>query len=91
MKDGKVSEFFRIVNFTSGIEWIFWDKVIFSTNEKNWEYDIGSLGGLSGGGKHTEIVTGGKYETLSVPIKKIAPGLEVLIKGTNPIIRLQGK
>ena len=34
---------------------------------------------------------GGKYEFLNVSIDKIAPGLEKLIKGTNPIIRLRGK
>lgn len=91
IKDGRMDEFFSIVNFTNShqIGWIFWNEVIFSTNEKTWKYDIGS--GHSGGGKHTEVVWGGKYETLSVPIEKIAPGLKVLINGTNPIIRLQGK
>ena len=88
---GYVSEYFTIVNFTSGIEWVFWDDVVFSTNEGNWTYHIGSFAGQSGNGKRTQIVMGGKYEFLNVSIDKIAPGLEKLIKGTNPIIRLRGK
>lgn len=91
VKDRRMNEFFTIVNFTSSINWVFWDDVIFSTNEEKWKYNIGSFAGQSGGGKHTQVVMGGKYEMLSVPIEKIAPGLNILIKGTNPIIRLQGK
>ena len=88
---GYVFEYFTIVNFTSDIEWVFWDDVVFSTNEGNWTYHIGSFAGQSGNGKRTQIVMGGKYEFLNVSIDKIAPGLEKLIKGTNPIIRLRGK
>lgn len=88
---GYVFEYFTIVNFTSGIEWVFGDDVVFSTNEGNWTYHIGSFAGQSGNGKRTQIVMGGKYEFLNVSIDKIAPGLEKLIKGTNPIIRLRGK
>lgn len=88
---GYVFEYFTIVNFTSGIKWVFGDDVVFSTNEGNWTYHIGSFAGQSGNGKRTQIVMGGKYEFLNVSIDKIAPGLEKLIKGTNPIIRLRGK
>jgi alanine-alpha-ketoisovalerate/valine-pyruvate aminotransferase len=80
-----------IVNFTKSMDWVFWDKVIFSTAEKNWEYKLKNVfAGQSGGGKHTQIVMGGKYETMDVPYEEVKTGYELLIKGTNPIIRLSG-
>jgi len=81
----------KLVHFSSGINWVFWDDVIFSTSEKNWKYEIGSFAGQSGGGKSTEIVMGGKYEYLDVPFDKVSKGIEILVAGTNPIIRLEGK
>lgn len=81
-----------IINFTSDINWVFWDKVIFSTTEKNWEYKIDDcFAGQSGGGKHTEVVFGGKYETLDVSFDELEQGYRLLITGTNPIIRLKGR
>ena len=34
---------------------------------------------------------GGKYEFFDVTFDKLAPGIKILIEGTNPTIRLQGK
>ena len=80
-----------IVNFSSDIDWVFWDKLIFSTDQGRWEYNIGSFAGQSGNGKHTQVVMGGKYETLDVPYYNLFRGYQLLVDGTNPIIRLQGK
>lgn len=82
----------KIVQFSSGINWVFWDKLIFSTDNKNWEYKIPNVfAGQSGGGKHTQVVYGGKYETLDLSFDKLRPGYEILVNGENPIIRLSGK
>lgn len=82
----------KIVNFSSGVNWVFWEKVIFHTSDGNWEYQIKNVfAGQSGGGKHTQVVMGGKYETLDVPYGDLKLGYEKLITGTNPIIRLAGK
>lgn len=91
VKDKDVNERLKMVHFSTGFEWVFWDKLIFSTDQGKWEYTIGSFAGQSGNGKSTQIVTGGKYETLDIPYDKLKPGIELLINGTNPIIRLQGK
>ncbi len=81
-----------IVNFSTDMGWVFWDKIIFSTTEKNWEYKIKNVfAGQSGGGKSTDIVRGGKYETLDIPIAEVIQGYKLLINGNNPIIRLEGK
>ncbi|WP_295234485.1 hypothetical protein [Veillonella sp.] len=89
-KDKKVTEYLKLVHFTTGINWVFWDTLIFSTDQGKWEYKIGSFAGQSGNGKNTEIVMGGKYETLDVTYDKLRPGIKLLVEGTNPIIRLKG-
>ncbi|SHK04684.1 zinc-ribbon domain-containing protein [Propionispora hippei] len=89
--DDIINQRVKIVHFSSDIDWVFWDKIIFSTTEKKWDYDIGSFAGQSGGGKSTQIVMGGKYETVDLPIKKVIQGVEIVTNGSNPIIRLQGK
>lgn len=90
-KDKNITERIKIVNFSDGINWVFWDKIIFSTDQNRWDYDINSFAGQSGGGKSTQIVMGGKYEFFDVTFDKLAPGIKILIEGTNPTIRLQGK
>ena len=89
-KDSNVSLRTLIFNFSTDTAWIFWDKLIFSTNQGRWEYPIGSFVGQSGGGKKTEVFIGGKYERLDLPYEKLAPGYKLLLEGSNPIIRLQG-
>ena len=90
-KENDLNQRIQIIHFSDGIGWVFWDKVIFSTTEKNWKYEIGSFAGQSGKGKATQVVYGGKYETLDLPIDNLIKGLEVITTGTNPIIRLEGK
>ena len=90
-KDKAVTMRASLVHFTDDINWVFWDKLIFSTDQGKWEYNIDSFAGQSGGGKHTEVVMGGKYEMLDVPFDKLKPGIKLLVEGTNPIIRMQGK
>jgi len=90
-KDNEVRLRTLIVNFSSDSSWIFWDRVIFSTDQGRWEYDIRSYKGEEKGGKKTEVVMGGKYETLDVPYYNLSKGYQLLIDGTNPIIRLEGK
>ena len=45
----------------------------------------------SGGGKHTQIVMGGKYEIWKGSIEDVQEGLKVLVNGDNPILRLSGQ
>ena len=89
-KDSDVRLRTLIFNFSTDTEWVFWDKVIFSTSQGRWEYSIGSFVGQSGGGKKTDVFIGGKYERLDLPYEKLAPGYKLLLEGSNPIIRLQG-
>jgi len=86
-----VNQRIKLVHFSSGTNWVFWDNVTFSTAEKNWKHEIGSFAGQSGNGKSTQIVMGGKYETLDVPFEKLLEGIKLVTSGTNPIIRLSGK
>lgn len=91
LKNNVINQRFEIVHFTTGIGWVFWNKLIFSTNEGNWEYDIGGFAGQSGNGKSTEIVHGGKYEIFDTSFSTVSTGVELLTKGTNPILRLDGR
>ena len=82
---------YKFVHFDSGIDWVFWDKVIFSTDQGKWELKLNTFAGQSGDGKDTQIVMGGKYETLDIPYDKAYEGIKLLLEGTNPIIRYQGE
>ena len=66
-------------------------KVIFSTDQGKWELKLKTFAGQSGDGKDTQIVMGGKYETLDIPYDKAYEGIKLLLEGTNPIIRYQGE
>ena len=91
-RDGLVSMRTMIVDFSSGINWTFWTHVKFSTAEKSWEYDIKNVfAGQTGGGKNTQVVMGGKYETLDLKFDDLKQGYGLLVNGTNPIIRLSGE
>lgn len=91
-KDGKFWLRAFLVHFDEGIEWVFWDKVIFSTSNANWTYNIRNcFAGQTGGGKDTKIVRGGKYERLDVNFSELEQGYRLLATGNNPIIRFQGE
>lgn len=83
-------QFFTFVTFSDfTMQSVFWNKLTFSTNEKNWEYYIGSS--VSGNGKDTQIIHGaGRYELFDVQYDKVEEGIKLLVKGTNPIIRYSG-
>lgn len=90
-KDSTVWMRAKIVNFSSySTSWIFWTKVTFSTAEKNWVYNIPNAFAGSGGDKRTEVIDGGKLETLDTPFVNVLEGYKTLANGTNPIIRLEG-
>lgn len=89
--EDEINQRVKIVHFSDGFNWVFWDKVIFSNDKGKWEYKIGSFAGQSGKGKSTHIVMGGKYEILDLPIGKLIDGLNVVTTGNNPIIRLAGE
>lgn len=79
-----------LVDFDDSINWVFWDRVTFSTDEENWTYFIKNcFAGQNGGGKSTNIVRGGKYETLDVSLDEVEYGYLLLTKGHNPIIRFE--
>lgn len=86
-----INQRFKVVHFSDNIGWVFWDKLIFSTNEKNWTYDINTFAGQSGGGKSTQIVFGGKYEFFDTSLKNVIEGVRLLVNGGNPILRLKGE
>ena len=89
--DKKVSQYLKFVHFDSGIDWVFWDKVIFSTDQGKWELKLNTFAGQSGDGKDTQILMGGKNETLEITYDTSYEGIILLLEGTNPIIRYQGE
>lgn len=92
VKDKYISDVvIHVVHFSSDTNWVFWDRMTFANNGTKWEKDIASFAGQSGGGKHTQIVMGGKYEIWKGSIEDVQEGLKVLVNGDNPILRLSGK
>lgn len=69
---------------------VYWTTIIFSTDERKWEYNIPNCNGTTGGGKETSSNDKGTYECLRTPFINLAPGYRLLVKGTNPNIRLKG-
>lgn len=89
-KDARLYALF--VNFTShDYQWTFWDTVIFSTDKGKKELNLNAFAGQSGDGKNTEVVNGGKYETLFVSYDKVYEYIKFLTEGNNPIIRYEGR
>lgn len=75
----------NIIHYSTGTDWVFWKKLIFSTDQGNWEYYLDPSDT-----KNTKVVSGGKYETADLKFTDIKQGVKLLITGTNPIIRLSG-
>ena len=69
---------------------IYWTTLIFSTDEKKWEYTIPHCSGSTGGGKETSSNQQGTYEYFKTPFVTLVPGYRLLVEGTNPKIRLKG-
>lgn len=81
----------KVIQFSTNTEWVFWNKLNFSTDEGNWVYRIkGNFPEQNSGGKSTTIVMGGKYESLGLQFSELKKGYQLLVNGTNPIIRFEG-
>ena len=71
--------------------WIFWDKLTFSSSAGKYDYTMrGVIAGQSGGGKNIRLDDSGTYEYALLTIPEIDEGLRILTQGDNPIIRYRG-
>ena len=68
----------------SGRDWIFFDKIVFSTSSKSWTYYV------KGDIEH-QVVTGGVHEYITVKFCDLFPGMKLLTEGENPQIEFVGK
>lgn len=92
IKDKEISDvYIHIVHFTSDINWVFWNKLIFANGDKKWEKNINAITGQMGDGKNTEVVMGGKYETWKGKLSEVKEGLTIITNGDKPILRLSGR
>lgn len=71
-------------------DFVYWQTIIFSTDQGKWEYTIPDCDGSTGGGKKASTNDKGKYEYFKTAFHNLAPGYRLLVKGTNPNIRLKG-
>ena len=69
---------------------VYWHTIIFSTDEKKWEYQIPNCDGNTGGGKEVSTNNKGMYEYYKTPFHYLSAGYRLLVEGTNPTIRLKG-
>ena len=71
--------------------WIFWDKLTFSSSAGKYDYTMhGVIAGQSGGGKNIRLDDSGAYEYALLTIPEIDEGIRILTQGSNPIIRYRG-
>lgn len=89
-----VGPFIKFVTFAPldiSTNWIFWDKLTFSSSAGKYDYTMrGVIAGQSGGGKNIRLDDSGTYEYALLAIPEIDEGLRVLTQGDNPIIRYRG-
>ena len=89
-----VGPFIKFVTFAPldiSTNWIFWDKLTFSSSAGKYDYTMrGVIAGQSGGGKNIRLDDSGTYEYALLAIPEIDEGLHVLTQGDNPIIRYRG-
>lgn len=69
---------------------VYWHTIIFSTDEKKWEYQIPNCDGNTGGGKKVSTNNKRIYEYYKTPFNELSGGYRLLVEGTNPTIRLKG-
>lgn len=73
-------------------DWIFWDKLTFSSSTGKFAYEMKeTFAGQTGGGKGTKITDAGTFEYGIFTIDNIHQGLTILTTGTDPIIRFKGE
>lgn len=86
--------FVKLVTFSPldvSTNWIFWDKLTFSSSAGKYDYTMrGVIAGQSGGGKNIRLDDSGTYEYALLTIPEIEEGLRILTQGDNPIIRYRG-
>lgn len=81
-----VYEYVIFDDFTdNGTDWIWWNKIVFSTADKNVNLRVSSSD------KEEKVYYGGKLETYQVQANKVKEALETITSSSNPIIRLEGK
>lgn len=89
-----VGPFIKLVTFAPldiSTNWIFWDKLTFSSSAGKYDYTMrGVIAGQSGGGKNIRLDDSGAYEYALLTIPEIDEGMRILTQGSNPIIRYRG-
>mgnify|MGYP000869161995 FL=1 len=89
-----VGPFIKFVTFAPldiSTNWIFWDKLTFSSSAGKFDYTMrGVIAGQSGGGKNIRLDDSGTYEYALLTIPEIDEGLRILTQCNNPIIRYRG-
>lgn len=89
-----VGPFIKLVTFAPldiSTNWIFWDKLTFSSSAGKYDYTMhGVIAGQSGGGKNIRLEDSGAYEYALLTIPEIDEGIRILTQGSNPIIRYRG-
>lgn len=89
-----VGPFIKFVTFAPldiSTNWIFWDKLTFSSSAGKFDYTMpGVIAGQSGGGKNIRLDDSGTYEYTLLTIPEIEEGLRILTQSSNPIIRYRG-
>ena len=89
-----VGPFVKFVTFSPldiSTNWIFWDKLTFSSSAGKYDYTMrGVIAGQSGGGKNIRLDDSGAYEYALLTIPEIDEGIRILTQGSNPIIRYRG-
>ena len=89
-----VGPFIKLVTFAPldiSTNWIFWDKLTFSSSAGKYDYTMhGVIAGQSGGGKNIRLDDSGAYEYALLTIPEIDEGIRILTQGSNPIIRYRG-
>ena len=89
-----VGPFIKFVTFAPldiSTNWIFWDRLTFSSSAGKFDYTMhGVIAGQSGGGKNIRLDDSGTYEYALLTIPEIDEGLHILTQGSNPIVRYRG-
>jgi len=87
-----VGPFIKFVTFAPldiSTNWIFWDKLTFSSSAGKFDYTMqGVIAGQSG--KNIRLDDSGTYEYALLTTPEIDEGLRILTQGNNPIIRYRG-
>ena len=81
-KDTAFPSIFTLFHY-SGRNWLFVNKIIFSTKSNSWTYYVDEQ-------RQEQVVTGGVHEFIYVPFAKVLNGMQIVVDGENPQIELVG-